>query len=105
MRSFVQLHFSLKSWRWFFSTKPPIYVYRSTDSISWFYHSVWKWVNIVIHHLELSHSCFFIDRANCLCCRLARTDLGAGIKQQFQCFLIQNRQVVQSMGSWMDWTM
>jgi len=34
----------------------------------------------------------------------AALDLGSGVEQPFDCFVIQNRQAVQSMGRSMDWT-
>jgi len=35
---------------------------------------------------------------------LAAQDLGAGVKQPFDCLIVQNRQAMQSMGRWMDWS-
>jgi len=35
---------------------------------------------------------------------LAALDLGAGVEQPFGCLIVQTRQVVQSMGRSMDWT-
>jgi len=35
---------------------------------------------------------------------LAAQDLGERVEQPFNCFIISNRQVVQSMGRAMDWT-
>jgi len=36
---------------------------------------------------------------------LAALDLGAGVEQTFDCFIVQNRQAVQSMRRSMDWTL
>jgi len=36
---------------------------------------------------------------------LAALDLGAGVEQPFGCFIVQNRQAMQSMGRSMDWTL
>jgi len=36
---------------------------------------------------------------------LAAFDLGAGVEQPFDCFIIQNRQAMQSMGRSTDWTL
>jgi len=36
---------------------------------------------------------------------LAARDLGAGVEQPFDCLFVQNRQVVQSMGRSMCWTL
>jgi len=36
---------------------------------------------------------------------LAAFDLGTGVEQPFDCFIIQNRQAMQSMGRSTDWTL
>jgi len=36
--------------------------------------------------------------------KLNRNDLGAGVMQPFNCFIVQSRQVMQSMGMSVDWT-
>jgi len=36
---------------------------------------------------------------------LAALDLGTGVEQPIDCFIIQNRQAVQYMGRLMDWTL
>ena len=36
---------------------------------------------------------------------LVALDLGAGVEQPFDCFIVQNRQAMQSMGRSMDWTL
>jgi len=50
--------------------------------------------------------CLFTVRASSFNPLLGRTiGLGAGVKQTFDCLLIQNRQAVQSSGRSMDWTL
>ena len=36
---------------------------------------------------------------------LAALEFGAGVEQPFGCFIVQNRQAVQSVGRSMDWTL
>jgi len=52
------------------------------------------------HHYHV-----FFFWASCWNHCLAVLDLGAGVGQPFNCLIVQNRQVMQSMGRSMDWTL
>ena len=48
---------------------------------------------------------FFFFWASCWNYCLASLDLGAGVEQQFNCLIVQNRQVMQFGGKSMYWTL
>ena len=50
-------------------------------------------------------SVFFFFWTSCSDHCLAAPDLVAGVEQPFDCFIVQNRQAMQSMGRSMDWTL
>jgi len=54
------------------------------------------------NHSRRPSSAFELHSSSNHC--LAAFDLGAGVEQQFDCLIVQNRQAMQSMGSSMDWT-
>jgi len=48
---------------------------------------------------------FFFFWASCSNHCLAALELGAGVEEPFDCLIVQNRQVMQSVGRSMDWTL
>ena len=70
--------------------------------------------NMFIHNsLQIIHECefvcsvssYFLFWASCSNHCLAALDFGAGVEEPFGCLIVQNRQVVQSIGRSMDWTL
>jgi len=55
--------------------------------------------------LPMSSLLFFVFWASCWNHCLAALDLRAGVEQPFYCLIVQNRQVMQSMGRSLDWTL
>jgi len=64
---------------------------------------VWKF--IIICKMQCSSYLFFFFWASSFIHCLAALDFGAGVEQPFSCLIVQNHQVVQSMGRSMDWTL
>jgi len=55
-------------------------------------------------HEQTGRSCFIVWASSFRHC-LAALDHGAGVDQQIDCLIIQNRQAVQSTGRSVDWTL